>query len=320
MPEIDILMAAYNGGKYIAEQIDSILAQTFQDFRLIIRDDGSSDNTPAIIEDYARRYPAKIGIAHDDVVCRNATRNFFQLLTYAQADYVMFSDQDDVWLPEKIQVTYDRMKQAEADNPGKPVLVFTGLEVVDAKLRSLNRFMAVNVSAARYDFKNVIYTNIATGMTQMLNRALYKNMGGYVEGIGLHDWWAALYAGAFGVVAHVPQVTSLYRQHSNNVIGGSTHKLLGKRGYLDKFFGIVSHPKQQRKSFYGRCNDIQFFRERFLASLPSDKLQQIDECLELFSSNRLKRVKALIRMRGFWDFKDFIVLTRIKLIIYYLIF
>ena len=90
MPEIDILMAAYNGEKYISEQIESILSQTFTDWRLLIRDDGSGDNTPAIIEEYAAKYPGKIEVIHDDAVCRNATKNFFELLKHAEADYVMF--------------------------------------------------------------------------------------------------------------------------------------------------------------------------------------------------------------------------------------
>ena len=95
MAEVDILLAAYNGEKFIAEQIESILAQTYQDFRLVIRDDGSSDNTPAIIEDYAAKYPGKIEVVHDDAVCKSPAKNFFELLKHAEADYVMFSDQDD---------------------------------------------------------------------------------------------------------------------------------------------------------------------------------------------------------------------------------
>ncbi|MBQ7732646.1 MAG: glycosyltransferase [Synergistaceae bacterium] len=76
MAQVDILLAAYNGEKFIAEQIDSILAQTFQDFKLVIRDDGSSDKTPEIIEDYANKYPDKIQVIHDDAVCKHPTKNF----------------------------------------------------------------------------------------------------------------------------------------------------------------------------------------------------------------------------------------------------
>ena len=90
MAKIDILMAAYNGERFIAEQIDSILGQTFQDFRLLIRDDGSNDNTPAIIEEYAKKYPGKIEIVHDNAVCKSATKNFFELLKHAEADMYCF--------------------------------------------------------------------------------------------------------------------------------------------------------------------------------------------------------------------------------------
>ncbi|MBQ3450586.1 MAG: glycosyltransferase [Synergistaceae bacterium] len=78
MAEIDILLAAYNGEKFIAEQLDSLIAQTFKDFRIIIRDDGSNDNTPAIIQDYAEKYPGIIEVVHDDVICRNPAKNFFE--------------------------------------------------------------------------------------------------------------------------------------------------------------------------------------------------------------------------------------------------
>ena len=137
MPKIDILLAAYNGERYIAEQLDSLLSQTFQDFRILIRDDGSSDNTPAIIEEYSRKYPGQVEIVHDDVVCKDPVKNFFELLKHARADYVMFCDQDDVWLPKRVQATYDRMKEVERDNHGKAVLVFCGKRHVDSNLNSI---------------------------------------------------------------------------------------------------------------------------------------------------------------------------------------
>ncbi|MBQ7192792.1 MAG: glycosyltransferase, partial [Synergistaceae bacterium] len=125
MSTIDILMATYNGQKFIAEQLDSIFSQTFQDFRLIVRDDGSTDNTCAILEEYSAKYPGRIKIIHDEAVCKSATKNFFEILKHAEADYVMFSDQDDVWLKYKVQITLDYMKETERKNPGKPVLIFT---------------------------------------------------------------------------------------------------------------------------------------------------------------------------------------------------
>ncbi|MBQ7221223.1 MAG: glycosyltransferase [Synergistaceae bacterium] len=220
MAEVDILLAAYNGEKFIAEQIESILAQTYQDFRLIIRDDDSTDNTPAIIEEYAARYPDKIQVVHDDAVCRSAAANFFQLLTYASADYVMFSDQDDYWLPYKVQALLWHMKEAERANPRKPVMVFTGFEVVDKELHSMKIYGSVDVPEYLYSFTTMLMmNNCVAGCTEMINRVLYKNIGGYDERCGYHDAFTALYASAVGVIVYLTMQSIKYRQHDNNDIG-----------------------------------------------------------------------------------------------------
>lgn len=219
MAEVDILLAVYNGERFIREQIDSILAQTFQDFRLLIRDDGSSDDTPAIIEDYAQKYPGKVEVVHDDVMCKSPAKNFMELLKHASADYVMFSDQDDYWLPYKVQISLDYMKKAERENPGEPALVFTGLEVVDAELKSFHKFMALGLPQERFGLIQLLLANCASGCTEMLNRRLYEGIGGYDEHINIHDHWAALYAAGCGVICSVPMALILYRQHANNAIG-----------------------------------------------------------------------------------------------------
>lgn len=220
MAEVDILLAAYNGERFIAEQIDSILSQTFKEIRIVIRDDGSSDNTPEIIEQYAKKYPSMIEVVHDDAVCKSPTKNFFQLMKYATANYVMFSDQDDYWLPYKVQITFDYMKRIELANPGKPVCVFAGMEVVDAKLNSLDDFSALEIKQGRYkDFTNLMIKNIASGCTEMINKTLYENIGEYSEFVLVHDWWLATYACACGIICHVPMALMYYRQHEHNAIG-----------------------------------------------------------------------------------------------------
>lgn len=302
MPEIDILMAAYNGEKYISEQVESILSQTFTDWRLLIRDDGSNDNTPAIIEEYAAKYPGKIEVIHDDAVCRNATKNFFELLKHAEADYVMFCDQDDVWLPYKIQITYDYMKKAERENPDKPVLIFTGLQIVDAELRSMDQLMSLNFPERRYTFKELILGNCAAGCTEMLNRKCYKGMGGFHEGIKYHDWWASLYASAFGVIVRVPMALILYRQHGDNAVG-ATKELNNKRGftyYLNKIWEYCRNPlykitdritrmKSLIKETHINCRN---YRSLF-DSLPPEKLKELDEISELFGKSIFTRIKAM---------------------------
>lgn len=182
MAEIDILLAAYNGEKYIAEQIDSILNQTYKDIRILIRDDGSADNTPKIIEEYAEKYPGIIEVVNDDAVCGHPAKNFLRLMKYAKADYVMFSDQDDYWLPYKVQITHDYMKKTEQENPGKPVLVFCGLNVADESLKGTGKFMSLDADEPVYSTKSFLMGNSITGSTEMMNRTAYAKI---TEGGGL---------------------------------------------------------------------------------------------------------------------------------------
>ena len=292
VPEIDILMATYNGEKYIAEQIDSILAQTFQDFKLIIRDDGSSDNTPAIIEDYAHRYPAKIEVVHDNVVCRNAARNFFQLLKYAETEYVMFSDQDDYWLPYKIQITLDYVKQAERENPGSPVLAFTGLKVVDEHLKSMDIFDSLEVPSYRYEFGQLLLINCVLGCTELMNRALYEKLGDYEDDAYYHDSYAALCASAFGVMVHVPMALILYRQHSNNNIGH-----FGAGGGRKSLFSICRGYIARLKKFPVFYRRAILFRKRFSQYLSPQKLELLDKFIAILGMNRPARFLCLIAGR-----------------------
>ncbi len=318
MAEVDILLAAYNGEKFIAEQIDSLLSQTFQDFRILIRDDGSSDNTPEIIEAYARKFPDKIEVIHDEAVCRSPAKNFFQLLKHATADYVMFSDQDDVWLKYKIQITLDYMKDAERDNPGKPVLIFTGLQIVDAELKSMGRLMSLDFPEVRYSFRELLACNYAAGCTQMLNRRLYAMLGEYDESMGLHDSWVSLYAAGLGVIVRVPMALILYRQHSNNVVGG-VRKYDGWRERVSKLYDFISRPFIFKDKFYSMQDQAALFRSMYFRELSPEKQQQIDEYLKLFGKNRLTRILTLRRAKYIY-FEKLSIMHRLFLMVKMLLF
>ena len=99
---IDILMATHNGEEYIGQQLDSIFAQTNQDWQLLCRDDGSNDSTVSIVTQYMTRHPGRIKLLSDNKGRLGVGLNFGELLEHSNADYIMFADQDDVWLPEKI--------------------------------------------------------------------------------------------------------------------------------------------------------------------------------------------------------------------------
>lgn len=296
MPEVDILLAAFNGEKFIAEQLDSIIAQTFKDFRIIIRDDGSSDNTPAIIESYADKYPGIIEVIHDDIICRNPTKNFFQLMKHAKADYVMFSDQDDVWLKDKIARSLEAMKEAEKKNPGKPVLVFTGMKVTDEKLNVINDFVPLNINLPKYNnLVSMFEENFVSGCTEMINRSIYENIGEYNDLIVNHDWWTALYARACGVIAYVPEALMLYRQHEHNVIGYSENGgvIFRLKEFACKPFRKIS---SAGKFFHELHKRAVMFRERYSDKMMPDKLRQLDDFIGIFTGRRSKRLACFKRL------------------------
>ena len=297
MPEIDILMAVKDGEKFIAEQIDSILNQTFQDFRLIIRDNASSDNTPAIIDEYVKKYPGKIQAVHDDVDCTESfTRNFMQLLTYASADYVMFTDAYDVWLPYKIQVTLWHMKELERKNPGLPALVFSGLKVVDENLQSMNKCVQYALDIAEYEqFSNLLMSNVVSGCASMFNRALYTKSKGYVEGMQFaHDSFFAALATLCGVIEHIPAAMILYRQHKHNASGYMG--VGGGHGYfvnwLKKIWGI-------KRSSAGVKMKCDFLRRNYSEVMLPEKLEELNRFEALLNRNIIVKFFMLLFGKGY---------------------
>ncbi len=221
-PNIDILLATYNGQAYLREQIDSIFAQSNQDWRLIIRDDGSDDNTVRIVEDYAARLPGRIRLVTDNGSRLGANLNFGKLLEYADTEYIMFSDQDDVWLPNKIELTLNAMKAAEQIYPDKPILIHTDLQVMDSELNTIANSMwsyQKLFPEVGNDLSRIMAQNVVTGCTVMINkRARAVSIPVPGEAI-MYDWWIALNVCRHGKIIYVSIPSILYRQHSRNQIG-----------------------------------------------------------------------------------------------------
>ncbi len=228
---ITILMATYNGETYLAEQIESILCQTESHWKLIIQDDCSTDRTAAVAQEYAARYPEKIRLIRRDKPSGSAKNNFFSMLPLADTPYCMTCDQDDVWLPEKIAATLEKMQEMEsAFGKDTPLLVHTDLKVVDQNLNETagSLLYIQDLSPRRDALHQLIVQNIVTGCTMMVNRALLTRFVPIPEmqNCIMHDWWLAILAAAFGKIGFVETPTILYRQHSNNQVGAkNAHSL-----------------------------------------------------------------------------------------------
>lgn len=215
-----ILLATFNGEQYIREQLDSLFQQTNQNWHLFIHDDGSADQTIAIIHKYQLRFPDRITILGGRAT-GNSRDNFFYLLSQVEAPYYFFCDQDDAWLPEKIEKTYQRMKEIEEKE--LPCLVFTDLRVVDESLNCIAEKMEYYQKLNYQDlsFKQLMVQAAVTGCTMMINQVLRNRMllSSDHNDIIMHDWWASMIAAKFGKISCLNEPLVLYRQHSGNSVG-----------------------------------------------------------------------------------------------------
>ena len=235
---IDVLMAAYNGEDYLAEQLDSILRQTHSGWRLTVRYDCSTDGTFAIARGYAERHPDRIVAGQREENSGSAKQNFLEMLLETRAPYVMFADHD-VWLDDKISVTLSKMQEMERRfGVDTPLLVHTDLTVAARDLAVISRSMADSqqLDGTEERLSRLIVQNMVTGCTAMVNRPLADLVSYPFDGILMHDWWLALIAGAFGRIGFVEVPTVLYRQHGKNVVGASDSKSVSYNvsRYLDR--------------------------------------------------------------------------------------
>ncbi len=225
---VNILMATYNGEKYLKAQLDSLLSQTFDAWQLFACDDGSSDHTYAILQDYASR-DGRIHISCNAQNTGGAKYNFFGLMQRHKSGYVMLCDQDDVWLPEKIERTLQKMHEMEAQfSSDTPILVHTDLKVTDGTLHILSHSYE-HYTKANFDntaLCHLLTENIAVGCTVMYNQALAAFVGEMPSFFIMHDFWMAQTAAIFGKVGHVDAPTILYRQHANNSNGAKNFRNL----------------------------------------------------------------------------------------------
>lgn len=223
--EIAILLATYNGFQRLPRLLDSLLNQEYQDWTIYAHDDGSTDGSVSLLEKFAEEHPGKLTLLGRDVAHLGAKGNFMWLLEHVESHYYMFCDEDDLWLPEKIQVTFQLLSRLEAEHPNQPVCVHTDLTVCDGNYNvihpSLWRFSKV-VPAWQEHPDRLLVANCVTGCTMMFNnrvRQLALPMPDYVP---MHDLWVAYQTLANGgVLAHLDKPTMLYCQHGDNEVGAN---------------------------------------------------------------------------------------------------
>lgn len=218
---IEILMATYNGEKYIKEQIDSILNQTLSNIKIIIQDDVSTDQTLSILREYERIYPNKIKVKRN-LLTKGHCYNFLSLLEESEADYVFFCDQDDIWEKDKVEVTLKEIQNYEKLNKHTPIIIHTDQMIINENGN------IVSESSTEYfqkiinfiNFDEISFRGGLHGCTMLLN----KQMISFLKKIKIweckdliyHDWSIAMIAYQKGNIYYLDRKTMKYRIHMNN--------------------------------------------------------------------------------------------------------
>lgn len=219
---VNILLSTYNSTAYLCEQLDSIVSQTYTDWCVLIRDDGSINDTLKIINKYVHKYSGKIILIEADKKNIGPCQSYSRLLEVSTANHIMFADQDDIWIPTKLELCMQKMHEMEKQyDTSFPLLVHTDLKVVDQNLKILqDSFMSYqNISGYRDRTNQLLLQNSITGCTVLMNKALKDIAIPIPDRACMHDWWLALVASLFGKIGFIDIATVYYRQHAENCLG-----------------------------------------------------------------------------------------------------
>lgn len=308
---IDILLATFNGEKYVAEQLESILAQSNTQWQLLIHDDGSTDSTVPIIEDYERRFPDRIRFINDGVVTGAAEANFAHLMSISTAPYIMLCDQDDFWEIDKVDTSLESIVQLEHQYGANiPLLIHTDLSVVGDDLHTIHpsfwtyQGLRSRVFQPPTSLNRLLLQNVVTGCTVMFNRELLKLALPMPRDIVMHDWWIALVASSFGVIHSINQQTIRYRQHNANLLGAQVGALKRAKGPLQKCLAIIhAINKLLRGNIKDNTSECIVQAEKFLEiygdKLEKNKYKLLESLVNVKRMSPLQRRLQLIRGRLF---------------------
>ena len=300
-PSIYIVLATFTGAQFLSDQIDSLIAQTESRWTLLVRDDGSSDDTVRIIEDYVQKDDRIQLLVNGEIRPYSALGNFSTVLSAAfeaGAEYVFFCDQDDVWEPQKLKRMLACLNQFEGKGVA-PCLLHHDLIVVNRSLELIADSFIDLMQLKPADQENpqrLLSRNEVTGCAMACNRALLEIALPVSDKAVMHDWWLALFAAYFGRLAFMPDKLVKYRQHDDNVIGAKSFWHA-----LNPFTNWYAGWRRGDKDFLESVQQAQAFRlamdKRF--DKASEDFLALDLYRGLVEATRWQRLKAL-RQCGLW--------------------
>lgn len=285
--KVGIVLASYNGEHYIREQLDSILNGTYKNLCIHVFDDGSSDCTREIVREYERCYPGQV-VLNENAENKGVIKNFLCGIQAAEEAYIMLCDQDDVWLPDKIEKTMRAMQKAEGKEK-EAAVVFTDARVVDAKLKpqGASFYKRSRYKLDQMGLSYMLMENKLIGCTIMLNRKIKERITVIPTSARMHDWWIALIGAAFGKIAFLEEETILYRQHGSNVVGNQS--------FSSYIASRLKKPGQQRKMLLQTEKQAAEFLKIYKKELTREQALLVEEFACIRRQGFLKRRYTVIK-------------------------
>lgn len=215
VPQVSVIIASYNYARYLPSALDSVLSQTFQDFEIILVDDGSTDESLAICERYASQYPSLIQLyTHARHANKGMPRSWNLAIEKSRGKYIAFLGADDIWLAHKLE----RQVQVFAEFPNVS-LVYSLAYTIDAEgnFRNNRETIGKPVAQPQRAVKELIQENSVPALTASFRRSWIEKKGGFDESLeALADWDLWLRIAADAQIFCVPEPLALYRIHGAN--------------------------------------------------------------------------------------------------------
>ena len=295
--KIDVLMATYNGEKFIRQQLDSLFRQTIQNFTLIIRDDVSSDNTLQIIESYRQKFPDRILLISDEQKNVGVTQNFNLLLEKSAADYIFFCDQDDVWLPSKIETSLSAIQALETVHTQTPCLVYADMKSIDEQgnIIANSVWQQLNLSPKYFTLNRLLVQNIPHGCTMLINKAMRNLVFPIPKEAILHDHWIALLAAACAKHASINEPLMLLRNHSSNI----SRKKISVTKKIQRFLTNTFSREEYEYIIKIRTRQAKALMTHIGNSITEENKDLLKHFIELEQANSIERKKIFLQYKFF---------------------
>lgn len=223
---VEILLSTYNGEKYLSQQLDSLIQQDYNEWTLTIRDDGSTDGTVKIIEQFSRGYSEKVKILKDNLGNLGYNKSFTELMMQSKGDYIMLCDQDDFWEPNKVSELLGAIQKEEIGNPNKGILAFADLLLADENLNTRGASFLKQMRYKNQLGQQIFFLkNYAPGCNTIINKVLLQQALKTKNIVELHDYWLILLSASIGSILYVDKPLMKYRLHDGNEIGMKTKQI-----------------------------------------------------------------------------------------------